>query len=147
MMTPRGVASVTLRSWGHATVDFLIAAVGLFVVVFPALSVVVTLVTGDPLGAGSAGFVAFVVATGGSYPFVAGDWPYGRLGRFVAALLVTTATASLLGLAALSRLDVALPSPVVARAAVLAVAYPVATVVAFTERFRLDRNPTTVPEE
>ena len=46
-----------------------------------------------------------------------------------------------------SRLDVALPSPVVARAAVLAVAYPVATVVAFTERFRLDRNPTTVPEE
>ena len=118
-MTPRGVASVTLRSWGYATVDFLIAAVGRFVVVFPALSVVVTLATGDPLGAGSAGFVAFVVATGGSYPFVA-------------ALLVTTATASLLGLAALSRLDVALPSPVVARAAVLAVAYPVATVVAFT---------------
>ena len=29
----------------------------------------------------------------------------------------------------------------------LAVAYPVATVVAFTDRFRLDRNPTTVPEE
>jgi len=79
MMTPRGVASVTLRSWGYATVDFLIAAVGLFVVVFPALSVVVTLATGDPLGAGSAGFVAFVVA--------------------------------------------------------------------FTDRFRLDRNPTTVPEE
>ncbi|PSP51302.1 hypothetical protein BRC60_03275 [Halobacteriales archaeon QH_1_68_42] len=120
---------MTLRSWGYATVDFLIAAVGLFVVVFPALSVVVALATGDPLGAGSAGFV---VATGGNYPFVAGDWPYGRLERFVAALLVTTATASLLGLAALSRLDVALPSPVVARAAVLAVAYPVATVVAST---------------
>jgi len=138
---------VTVRSWGYATVDFLIAAVGLFVVVFPALSVVVALATGDSLGAGPAGFVAFVVATGGSYPFVAGDWSYGRLGRFVAALLVTTATVSLLGLAALSRLEVALPSPVAARAAVLAVAYPVATVVAFTDRFRLDRSPTTVPEE
>lgn len=140
-------SAVTLRSWGSATVDFLVAAVGLYVVVFPALSVVVALAGGDPAGAGPAGPVALVVAVGGSYPFVAGDWSYGRLGRFVAALLVTTAAGSLLGLVALSRLDVALPSPLLARAAVLAVAYPVATVVAFTDRFRLDRDPVTVPEE
>jgi len=138
---------VTIRSWAEATVDFLLAAVGLYVVVFPALSVAVALATGEPLGVGPAGAVAFVVAVGGSYPFVAGDWSYGRLGRFVAGLLVTTATGSLLGLALLSRTDLALPDPVLARAAVLAVAYPVAAVVAFTDRLRLAKQTPTIPEE
>jgi hypothetical protein len=138
---------VTVRSWAEATVDFLLAAVGLYVVVFPALSVAVALATGEPLGVGPAGGIAFVVAVGGSYPFVAGDWSYGRLGRFVAGLLVTTAAGSLLGLALLSRVDPALPDPVLARAAVLAVAYPVATAVAFTDRLRIDRTPPTIPEE
>ena len=138
---------MTLRSWGDATVDFLLAAAGLSVVVFPALSVVVALGTGNPLGSGPAGTVALVVAVGGSYPFVAGDWSYGRLGRFVGTLIVTTAAGSLLGLAVLSRTDLALPDPVLARAAVLAVAYPAATVVAFTDRFRLGRQTPTVPEE
>lgn len=138
---------MTLQSWGEATVDFLLAAAGLFVVVFPALSVVVALASGNPLGSGPAGAVALVVAVGGSYPFVAGDWSYGRLGRFVGGLLVTTAAGSLLGLAVLSRTQLALPDPVVARAVVLAVAYPVATVVAFTDRLRLGRQSVTVPEE
>lgn len=141
------VPLVSLRSWGEATVDLLVATVGLFVVVFPALSVTVALATGESLGSGPAGAVAFVVAVGGSYPFVTGDWSYERLGRFVAGLLVTTATGSLLGLALLSRVDLALPDPVLARATVLAVAYPVATAVAFSDRLRFDRVPPTIPEE
>jgi len=147
MPPPSRESVVSARSWTAATVDFLLATAGLYVVVFPALSVAVALATGDSLGAGPSGFVALVVAVGGSYPFVAGDWSYGRLGRFVAGLLVTIAAGSLLGLALLSRLDVALPSPLVARAVVLAVAYPVATAVAFGDGFRLDRTPPTVPEE
>jgi hypothetical protein len=139
--------TVSLRSWGEATVDFLLATVGLYVVVFPALSVVAALLTGDPLGSGPAGAVTLVVAVGGSYPFVAGDWSYNRLGRFVATLLVTTAAGTLLGLAVLSRAELALPDPVLARAVVLAVAYPAATVVAFTDRFRLGRGTPTIPEE
>ena len=138
---------MTLRSWAEATVDFLLAAVGLYVVVFPGLSVAVALATGASLGAGPAGAVALVVAVGGSYPFVAGDWSYGRLGRFVAGLLVTTATGSLLGLALLSRVDLALPDPVLARAVVLAVAYPVATVVAFSDRLGPSQRPPPIPEE
>jgi hypothetical protein len=138
---------VSVRSWAEATVDFLLAAVGLYVVVFPGLSVAVALATGASLGAGPAGGVALVVAVGGSYPFVAGDWSYGRLGRFVAALVVTIAAGSLLGLAVLSRTDLALPDPVLARAAVLAVAYPVATAVAFADRPRFERGPPTIPEE
>ncbi|MEF8853431.1 MAG: hypothetical protein V5A28_13625 [Haloarculaceae archaeon] len=41
----------------------------------------------------------------------------------------------------------ALPPPVLARAALLAAAYPVAAVVAFTDRFRLDRTSPTGLDE
>ena len=76
------------------------------------------------------------MAVGGSYPFVAGDWSYRRLAVFVVALYVASGAAGLAGLALLRSLDVALPSTVVARAGVLAAAYPVAAAAAFRDRVR-----------
>jgi hypothetical protein len=128
------LSTMTVRSWGYATSDFLLAAVGLFVALFPGLSVVVALLTGNPLGTGPAAPVTGVVAVGGSYPFVAGDWSYGRLYRFLAGFLVAGAAATLAGLAVLAGRPGPLPDPVLARAVVLAVAYPAGVVGAFRDR-------------
>lgn len=64
------------------TVDLLLAAFGLAVLTFPVVSVT-NVALGDPLAQSTVRTVVGVVALGGSYPFVAGDWSLGRLGEFV----------------------------------------------------------------
>ncbi|WP_415382105.1 hypothetical protein [Halosimplex sp. TS25] len=127
---------MTIRSWATATVDFLLAALGLYLALAPAFTVVYALVADATLFAGPPQTAAAVVAVGGSYPFVAGDWSYRRLLVFVVALYVASGAAGLAGLAVLRTLDVSLPSAVVARAGALAAAYPVALAAAFRDRVR-----------
>jgi len=127
---------MTLRSWAGATADLLLAAVGLYLALFPGFSVLYALVTGSDLFAQLPQTVAFVVAVGGTYPFVAGDWSHRRLAVFVVALYVASGAAGLAGLALFHSYDIGLPSTIVARAGALAVAYPVAVAAAFRDRVR-----------
>ncbi|QLH78931.1 hypothetical protein HZS55_17245 [Halosimplex rubrum] len=127
---------MSLRSWASATVDFLLATVGLYLAVVPAFTVLYALVAAATLFAQPPQTAAVVVAAGGSYPFVAGDWSYRRLAVFVVALYVASGAVGLAGLAVLRSMDVTLPSAVVARAGALAVAYPVAGAAAFRDRVR-----------
>ena len=115
---------MTVRSWAEATADLLLAAVALSLALFPGFSVLYAVLTGADLFAQTPQVVALVVAVGGTYPFVAGDWSYRRLAVFVVALYVASGAAGLAGLALLQSFDVGLPSTVVARAGALAVAVP-----------------------
>lgn len=125
-----------LRSWADPTVDFLLATLGLYLASVPALTVIYALALDAPLFADPPQLAALVIAAGGSYPFVAGDWSYRRLAVFVIALYVASGAAGLAGLAVLQSLDVPLPSTALARAGALAVAYPVAVAAAFRDRVR-----------
>ncbi|QLH83881.1 hypothetical protein [Halosimplex pelagicum] len=127
---------MSLRTWAYATVDFLLASAGLYLALAPAFTVAYALAADATLFAGPPQTAAVVVAVGGSYPFVAGDWSYRRLTVFVVALYVASGAAGLAGLALLRSADVTLPSTVVARAGALAVAYPVAAAAAFRDRVR-----------
>ncbi|WP_123534654.1 hypothetical protein [Halosimplex salinum] len=127
---------MSARSWADATAAFVLAALGLYLALFPAFSVAWALFTGADLFAGPPQTAALVVAVGGSYPFVAGDWSSRRLAVFVVALYVVSGAAGLAGLALLQSVEIPLPSTVVARSAVLAVAYPVAVAAAFRDRVR-----------
>jgi len=127
---------MTLRSWGEATAYLAVAAVALYLAMFPAFSVVYALSTDANLFARLPQAVALVVAVGGTYPFVADDWSYRRLVVFVIALYVASGAAGLAGLALLYSYDIGLPSTTVARAGALAVAYPVAFAAAFRDRVR-----------
>jgi len=127
---------MTVRSWATATVDFCLATAGLSLALVPAFTIAYALVADATLFAQPPQTAAVVVAVGGSYPFVAGDWSYRRLAVFVVALYVASGAAGLAGLALLRSMDVALPSAVVARAGALALAYPVAAAAAFRDRVR-----------
>jgi len=131
---------VTLGSRAESAVESILVAVGLYVVVFPGLTVVYALGTGAPIFARPPQLAALVVAAGGSYPFVAGDWPRHRLFKLAVGLWVASGAASLLGLTLVANLDSPLPSTVAARAMVLAVAYPAGLAVAFRDRLALSRR-------
>ncbi|WP_459194202.1 hypothetical protein [Halosimplex sp. J119] len=127
---------MSLRSIPAATADLLLAAAGLYLFLAPAFTVLYALATGTDLFAGPPQTAAAVVAVGGSYPFVTGDWSHRRLGVAVVALYVASGAAGLAGLAVLRSVDVSLPSPVIARAGALSAAYPVAFAAAFRNRLR-----------
>jgi hypothetical protein len=132
---------VTRQPRVEAAKAFAVAVVALYVVVLPALSVAYALTAGAPIFARPPQVAALVVALAGSYPFVAGEWPLERLARFAIGLWVGSAALGLAGLAVLANVEGPLPSAPVARAAVLAVAYPFATLVAYRERLPFYREP------
>lgn len=77
----------SVDSWLHATVDVALAVLALTFALFPALAVGNGLV-GEPLSPSTVSLVVGVLALGGAYPFVAGDWSLGALGEFVFAFVV-----------------------------------------------------------
>lgn len=127
---------MTVRSWASAIVGLLLGSAGLYLALVPAFTVGYALAFDATLFAQPPQTAAVVVAVGGSYPFVAGDWSYRRLAVFVTALSVASGAAGLAGLALLESVDVALPSTALARAGALAVAYPAALAGAFRDRVR-----------
>ena len=97
-----------------ATLDVLLSAVGLCLATFPAVLVGNELlgwaaVPGFPLPDSTLRLPIGVVALGGAYPFVTGDWSLGRLGDFVLALTACTLAAGLFGMVAILVGDLALP--------------------------------------
>ncbi|CAM2797671.1 hypothetical protein [Halobacterium salinarum] len=93
-----------------ATGDVLSAFLSITVVVGLPLSIVNHLL-GSPLSTWVVKSVAFVVALGGAYPFVAGDWPLAKLTDFaVAAVLTWIAVAVFVTVGLLAAVDGGLPS-------------------------------------
>jgi hypothetical protein len=80
-----------LDEWLSATTDFLLALLGFAIIWYPAVSVG-NAIFGSPVSTATTRLIVGVLAFGGAYPVVAGDWSLGRLGEFVFVL-----TASALG--------------------------------------------------
>jgi len=72
-------------SWAAATLDFLLAAGGFVLVWYPIVHFGNALL-GAPATDATVNLVVGVLAFGGAYPVVAGDWSLGRLGEFVFVL-------------------------------------------------------------
>ncbi|MFC7045184.1 hypothetical protein ACFQH6_06965 [Halobacteriaceae archaeon GCM10025711] len=126
-------AASGLRSVVGATVDVSLAVAALAVVCYPAVSVGNALL-GAPLDDATVRLAVGVVALGGAYPFVAGDWSLGRLGDYVFAFVVAAFAAGVVGAAVvlLFDLDVAGSDPL-PQGLLFATAYLVAYLVAFRD--------------
>ncbi len=93
-----GTAERGLVSWVSATVDFLLAACGFTIVLYPMVSLG-NAVLGSPASASTVNLVIGVLAVGGAYPVVAGDWSLGQLGEYVFVLTASAFGWGLLGMA------------------------------------------------
>jgi len=86
-----------VATWTSATVDLLLAILGFTVAFYPLVSLG-NAVLGSPASDTTVTLVVGVLAVGGAYPVVSGEWSLGRLGEYV---FVATAAAfgwGLLGL-------------------------------------------------
>jgi len=86
-----------VATWTSATVDFVLAILVFTVAFYPVVSLG-NAVLGSPVSDGTVTLVVGVLAVGGAYPVVSGEWSLGRLGEYV---FVATAAAfgwGLLGL-------------------------------------------------
>ncbi|SEW30554.1 hypothetical protein [Halobacterium jilantaiense] len=101
-----------------ATADVASAVVAIALVVGIPLSIGNGLL-GTPLPGRVVGLLVFVVALGGAYPFVAGDWPLAKLTDFaLAAVLTWLAVAAFVTFGLLAAGDGGLPSDPPVNAAV-----------------------------
>jgi hypothetical protein len=104
------------------TVDTLMAAFGLAAVTYPGVAVV-NAFFGSPLAPGTVRLLVGVVAVGGAYPFVAGDWSLGRLGTFLFAFTASLLLGGLLAFAVFLALGTSLDDGTLAQTSLVAVAY------------------------
>lgn len=86
-----------LDSWLSATLDLLLAVLGFTVVWYPVVSLG-NAVLGSPVAPTTVATVVGVLALGGAYPVVAGDWSLGRLGECVFVLVASAIGWGLVGL-------------------------------------------------
>ncbi len=121
----------SLSSTASATVDLLMAAFGLGIVFYPALSVGNHLF-GSPLDEATISFVVGILAVGGSYPFVAGDWSLGRLGDYIFAFSASAIAIGLVGAVVIVSFgfDIAGGNPIT-EAVTIGVAYGIAYLFVF----------------
>jgi hypothetical protein len=98
------------RSTAGATVDVVVAFASLAVVLGLPL-VVANEALGTPLASGHVEWAVAVVALGGAYPFVAGDWSLAKLTDFaLAAILTSFALAAFVSFGLLGPIAGGLPS-------------------------------------
>jgi hypothetical protein len=86
-----------LGSWVSATVDFLLAVLGFTLASYPLVSLG-NAVLGSPHSAATVNLVTGVLAFGGAYPVVAGDWSLGQLGEYVFVLFASALGWGLIGM-------------------------------------------------
>jgi hypothetical protein len=101
-------ASRRTDSWVSATVDVVLAVVGFAFVWYPMVSLG-NAVLGAPLAESRVTLVVGVLAFGGAYPVVAGDWSLGRLGEFVFAMTTAALGLGVLGMGFVLAAGVTLP--------------------------------------
>ncbi|QHS16162.1 hypothetical protein GWK26_02785 [haloarchaeon 3A1-DGR] len=88
------------ESWVAATLDLLLGLIGLAIVLHPLISLWNT-VLGFPVSPATVSLIVGVLAFGGAYPIVAGDWSLGRLGEYVVVLFASVLAWGLLGMVAI----------------------------------------------
>ena len=124
-------ANSELDSWLSATLDFLLSFVGFIIVWYPMVSLG-NAVLGFPVSTSTSNLIVGVLAFGGSYPVVAGDWSLGQLGEYIFVLLASTIGWGLVGIVALLVSGVTISgSNLAPQAAVWAAAYLTAYVVVY----------------
>lgn len=84
-------------SWLSATLDVLLAVLGFTIVWYPMVSLG-NAVLGSPATPATVTTVVGVLALGGAYPVVAGDWSLGRLGEYVFVLVAAAIGWGVVGL-------------------------------------------------
>jgi len=113
-----------------ATVDVLSAVVSLWVVFALVLAVANDLL-GEPLSTWVVERVVFVLALGGAYPFVAGDWALAKLTDFaLAAVVAAFGLSSLIGISLFAAGRSGLPSESPLSTAITVAVVPVSFAVA-----------------
>ncbi|WP_080510492.1 hypothetical protein [Halorubrum coriense] len=126
-------------SWLSATLDFLFSAFGLVLVWYPMVSLG-NAVLGFPVSASTRNLLVGVLAFGGSYPVVAGDWSLGRLGEYVFVLLASVLAWGFVGTVAVLAWEASFsgsnPAP---QAAVWAAAYLTAYFVVYRTQWSIFR--------
>lgn len=115
-----------LRSTAGATADVLSAVVALAILVYPAAHLGNALL-GSPVPAGTLRLLVGVLALGGAYPFVAGDWSLDALVDAFLAFVAAVVVAGVLGGVVIAALDLGIsggnPTP---QAVAVGAAYVVA---------------------
>ena len=128
-----------LDSWVSATLDLLLAMFGFILVWYPMVSIG-NAVLGFPVSSSTSHLLVGVLALGGSYPVVAGDWSLGQLGEYIFVLLASVLGWGVLGMIAFLALGVSTsgsdPTP---RAAVWAAAYLTAYIVVYRTQLSIFR--------
>lgn len=126
-----------LDSWLSATLDLLLAVLGFTVVWYPMVSLG-NVVLGSPVAPATVDAVVAVLALGGTYPVVAGDWSLGRLGEYVFVLVASAIGWGLVGLLFVLASGVTLSgSDRAPQAAVWLAAYVTAYVVVYRAEIRI----------
>ncbi|ELZ57996.1 MULTISPECIES: hypothetical protein [Halorubrum] len=122
-------------SWLSATLDFLLSVLGFTIVWYPMVSLG-NAVLGFPVSTSTVNLIVGVLAFGGSYPVVAGDWSLGRLGEYLFVLIASVIGWGLVGMVPFLASGVSVsgsnPAP---QAAVWAAAYLTAYVVVYRTRW------------
>lgn len=120
-----------LDSWLSATFDLLLSILGFILVWYPMVSLG-NAVFGFPISTSMSNLLVGVLALGGSYPVVAGDWSLGQLGEYIFVLVASAIGWGLIGMGAVLASGVSIsgsnPAP---QAAVWAVAYLTAYIVVY----------------
>jgi|SRR6056297_2910818 len=124
-------ADVRADSWLWATVDVLFAFIGFVVVFYPPVSFG-TEVLGVSLAPSTVNLVVAVLALGGAYPVVAGDWSLGRLGEFMFVLVASAMVTAVAAMICIAVSGIRLASDtLVFRVTVWGLAYLLAYVVVY----------------
>ena len=86
-----------LNSWLSATLDLLLSFLGFILVWYPMVSLGNS-VLGFPVSTSTENLIVGVLALGGSYPVVAGDWSLGQLGEYIFVLIASAIGWGLIGM-------------------------------------------------
>lgn len=120
-----------LNSWLSATLDLLLSFLGFILVWYPMVSLG-NAVLGFPISTSTSNLLVGVLALGGSYPVVAGDWSLGQLGEYIFVLIASALGWGLIGMIAVLASGMSIsgsnPAP---QAAVWAAAYLTAYIVVY----------------
>lgn len=84
-------------SWASATVDFLLSVFGFILALYPLVSIG-NAILGSPGSVATVNVVVGVLAVGGAYPVVAGDWSLGQLGEYVFVSIASAFAWGLIGM-------------------------------------------------
>lgn len=128
-----------LDSWLSATLDLLLSVLGFLIVWYP-IVLLGNAILGFPVSTSTSHLLIGVLALGGSYPVIAGNWSLGQLGEYIFVLYTSTLGWGLVGMIANLALGVSISgSNLAPQAAVLAVSHLTAYIVVYRTQLSVFR--------